>query len=119
MPGLNPNIDIHEIKTYPDAKPIRQRLCPIHPQKVAAIKAEVEKILREGFIYPIPLTDWVSNIVQLLRKKGLYEYVSIIGILIKYVQKTIILPPISTKLSIIVQEMKFSHLWLDFLDIIK
>ena len=31
MPGIDPNIVIHEIKTYPDAKPIRQRLRPIHP----------------------------------------------------------------------------------------
>ena len=63
MPGIDPSIVVHEIKTYPDAKPIRQRLRQIHPRKFAAIKAEVEKLLHAGFIYPIPLTDWVSNIV--------------------------------------------------------
>ena len=50
-------IVVHEIKTYPDAKPIRQRLRQIHLRKIAAIKAEVEKFLRAGFIYPIPVTD--------------------------------------------------------------
>lgn len=70
IPGINPNTVIHEINTYPGAKPIRQRLCPIHLKKVAAIKAEVEKLVRVGFIYPIPSTDWVSNIVPVTKKKG-------------------------------------------------
>ena len=45
MPGIDPKIVIHEIKAYPDAKPIRQRLHPIHPRKAATIKDEVEKLL--------------------------------------------------------------------------
>ena len=89
---------IHEIKTYPDAKPIRQILHLIHSQKAIAIKAEVEKLLHAGFIYPIPLTDWVSNIVPVTKKQGTIEYVSIIGILTRLVLKTIILPLISIKL---------------------
>ena len=60
---------IHEIKTYPDAKPIRQRLHPTHLRKAAAIKVEVEKLLHAGFIYPIPLIDWVSNIVPVTKKQ--------------------------------------------------
>ena len=68
--GIDPSIVVHEIKTYPDAKPVRQRLCQIHPRKVVAIKVEVDKLLRAGFIYPIPLTDWVSNIVPVNKKQG-------------------------------------------------
>ena len=70
IPGIDPSIVIHEIKTYPDTKPICQRLRQIHPRKSAAIKEEVEKLLRAGFIYPIPLTDWVSNIVPVTKKQG-------------------------------------------------
>eukprot|EP00253_Pinus_taeda_P035150 PITA_35150 len=70
MPGIDPSIIVHETKTYPDAKPVQQRLCQIHPRKVAAIKAEVEKLLRAGFIYPIPLMDWVSNIVPINKNQG-------------------------------------------------
>jgi hypothetical protein len=70
MPGIDPNIVVHEIPTYPGAKPVRQRLRPVHPRKAAAIKAEVEKLLKAGFIYPIPLTDWVSNIVPVDKKQG-------------------------------------------------
>ena len=70
MPGIDPSIVEHEIPTYPGAKPVHQRLHPVHPRKAAAIKAEVEKLLKAGFIYPIPLTDWVSNIVPVTKKQG-------------------------------------------------
>jgi len=70
MPGIDPTIVVHEIKTYPDAKLVRQLLRQIHPRKATAIKAEVVKLLKAGFIYPIPLTDWVSNIVPINKKQG-------------------------------------------------
>ena len=40
MPGLDPFIMVHEIKTYPIAKPIRKKLRQVHPQKVTAIKSK-------------------------------------------------------------------------------
>ena len=58
------------IKTYPGAKPVRQRLHPVHPRKAAAIKLEVEKLLKAGFIYPVALTEWVSNPVPIDKKGG-------------------------------------------------
>ena len=71
MPGIDPSIVVHEIPTgYPGAKPVRQRLHPVHPRKVAAIKEKFEKLLNAGFIYPIPLTEWVSNIVPVDKKQG-------------------------------------------------
>ena len=42
----------------------------VHPCKAVAIKEEVEKLLNAGFIYPIPLTEWVSNIVLVDKKQG-------------------------------------------------
>ena len=68
MPGIDPWIVVHEIKTYAGSKPVRQKLCQIHPKKAAATKIEVEKLLKAGFIYPIPLTKWVSNIVPITKK---------------------------------------------------
>jgi hypothetical protein len=70
MPGIDPSIVVHEIKTYQGVKPVRQKLCPVHPKKTAIIKAEVEKLLKYGFIYPVPLTEWVSNIVLVTKKQG-------------------------------------------------
>jgi hypothetical protein len=71
MPGIDLDIVVHEIKTYPDAKPVRHRLHPIHPCKVATIKYEVEKLLKDGFVYPVSLTDWVSNLVPVKKKQGM------------------------------------------------
>lgn len=112
IPGIDPSIVIHEIKTYPDTKLVRQRLGLLHPRKVVAIKIEVEKLLKVGFIYLVPLTDWVSNIVKLIKSKELFEYVSITGTLINLVPKTTIQPRISIKLLMIVMEMKFSLSWM-------
>ena len=51
----------HEIWTYPNIKPVQQKIRPVNPRKEVAIKAEVEKLLKAGFIYPICLREWVSN----------------------------------------------------------
>jgi hypothetical protein len=70
MPGIDKKIVEHEITTYPDAKPVRQKLHPVNPKKATAIKIEVEKLLKAGFIYPIHLTQWVSNPVPVNKKQG-------------------------------------------------
>jgi hypothetical protein len=70
MPGIDPDIVIHEIKTYLDDKPVRQCLCLVHPRKATAIKLEVKKLLKADFIYPVALTDWVSNLVPIEKKQG-------------------------------------------------
>jgi hypothetical protein len=70
MSGIDPEIVIHEIKTYLDAKPIRQHLHLVHPRKEAAIRLEVEELLKASFIYLVALTDWVSNLVPIDKKQG-------------------------------------------------
>ena len=42
----------------------------MHPRKVVATKAKVEKLLKVGFIYLVPLTYWVSNVVSVNKKHG-------------------------------------------------
>ena len=70
MLAIDPSIVQHEIRTYPNAKPVRQKLRPVNPHKAVAMKAEVEKLLKDGFIYPIALTEWVSNPVPIDTKQG-------------------------------------------------
>jgi hypothetical protein len=70
MLGIDPKIVEHEITTYPDAKPVRKKLLPVNPKKEVAIKIEVEKLLKASFIYPIHLTQWVSNPVPVNKKQG-------------------------------------------------
>ena len=68
MSGIDPRIIEREIKTYPNANPVRQRLCVVNPRKAAVIKAEIEKLLKVGFIYLVPLTEWVSNPILVDKK---------------------------------------------------
>ena len=42
----------------------------IDPRKASTIKAEIEKLLKDGFTYPIPLIEWVSNPVLVDKKQG-------------------------------------------------
>ena len=42
----------------------------MNPRKAPAIKVEIEKLLKAGFIYPVPLTVWVSNPVPVDKKQG-------------------------------------------------
>jgi hypothetical protein len=60
MSGIDPQIVEHEIGTYPNAKPIRQRLRTMNPRKAPTINAEVDKLLNVGLIYLIPLTKRVQ-----------------------------------------------------------
>ena len=68
MPGIDPCIIEHEIKTYPNDKPVQQCLRVANPRKAAVIKAEIEKLLNVSFIYPVPLTEWVSNPIPFDKK---------------------------------------------------
>jgi hypothetical protein len=70
IPGIDPRIVEHEITTYIDAKLVRQKLHLVNPKKVATIKVEVEKLLKAKFIYPIHLTQWVSNPMPVNKKQG-------------------------------------------------
>ena len=74
MPGIDPSIVEHEIRTYPNAKPVRKKLRPFNPRKATAVKAEVEKLLKAGFIYPIALTEWVSNPIPVDKKQGTIHF---------------------------------------------
>ena len=70
MSGINPWIVEHEIKTYPDDKTVQQRLRAVNPRKAPTIKEEVEELLSVGFIYLVPLTEWVSNPIPMINKQG-------------------------------------------------
>ena len=69
MPSLNPSIMEHHIDTWPNVAPIRQKQRPIHPSKLAAVKAKIEKLHIIGFIYPIAYITWVSNPIPMNKNK--------------------------------------------------
>ena len=42
----------------------------MNPRKVPAIKDYIEKLLKAGFIYPVPLIEWVSNPIPMDKNQG-------------------------------------------------
>jgi hypothetical protein len=68
IPGIDPHIFKHEIRTYENANIFWQTLKPINPRKAVDIKAEVEALLEVSFIYLVPLTEWVSNPIPIDKK---------------------------------------------------
>ena len=42
----------------------------MNPRKELSIKVEIEKLLKDGFIYLVPLTEWISNPVPVDKKQG-------------------------------------------------
>lgn len=70
IPGIDSSIMVHEIKNYLGAKHVHQKLQHVYSRKTTTIKEEVEELSKVGFIYPMPLTKWVSNIVLLMKKQG-------------------------------------------------
>jgi hypothetical protein len=69
MPSIDPQIVQHEIRTYENVKLVRQKFRLVNPRKASTIKVEVENLLNVVFIYPDPLTEWVSNLVPIDTKK--------------------------------------------------
>ena len=75
MPTIDPSIVEHRIDTWLDVVPIHQNKRPIHPSKDHAVEAEIEKLRKASFIYPIAYTTWVSNHVPVNKKQGtIYVY---------------------------------------------
>jgi hypothetical protein len=68
IPGIDPQIVENEIKTYPNSNIVWKNLRPFNPRKEATINSKAEKILKEGFIYRVPLTEWVSNPIMVDKK---------------------------------------------------
>jgi hypothetical protein len=70
MIGIDPHIIEHEMTSYPYVKHVRQKLRLISSRKAAMIKAEVEKLIKYGFIYVVQFIELVSYLIPLNENKG-------------------------------------------------
>ncbi|KAH9314760.1 hypothetical protein KI387_023387, partial [Taxus chinensis] len=70
MTGIAPHVTVHNLVTKPDAKPIKQKSRPMKPKVALMVKEEVIKLLQVGFIKPVDYSQWVSNIVLVLKNNG-------------------------------------------------
>ncbi|MCO5594732.1 hypothetical protein L7F22_048765 [Adiantum nelumboides] len=60
----------HHIDLKPDAKPVAQKLRRLGVVQQEDLLAEVNKLLKAGFIYTVTNSEWVSLVVVTLKKNG-------------------------------------------------
>ena len=53
MPEIDPRIIVHRLSTKPLTKPVRQKRRSLNAERAAAVKDEVDKLLKEKFIKEI------------------------------------------------------------------
>ena len=68
MPSLDHIIIEHHIDKLPDAPPMCHMKLKMHPTKAIEIKAKVDKLHQDEFIFPIKYTSWVYNPVPVTKK---------------------------------------------------
>ena len=68
MPSLDPGLVVHSLNVDSGVKPIVQLVRVFHTDVEAQITQEVKKLLATGFIKPIQLPKWLSNIVPIKKK---------------------------------------------------
>ena len=68
--GIPAEIAEHKIVLQDGTQPIRQRQHRLNPKYSLMVKEELDKLLRVGFIYAVPFSEWVSPIVMVPKKNG-------------------------------------------------
>jgi hypothetical protein len=63
MPGVPRELVEHKIDVNKGSKPVKQRLRRFSPDKKAAIKKEITKLMAARFIREILHLNWLSNLV--------------------------------------------------------
>jgi hypothetical protein len=70
LKGIDPKYGQHRIDLIEGAIPIQQKQYRLNPKYSVAVKDEIDKLTRAGFIYPILSSEWVSPIVIVAKKPG-------------------------------------------------
>jgi len=70
MPGVDPDIIVHKLSIYKEAKPITQKKRKLGKEKRHAAKEEAEKLIKAGFIREAHYTTWLANVVMVKKPNG-------------------------------------------------
>ena len=69
MTFISPTHASYKLNVIPSARPIRQRVRCFQPDRHQVISAEVDNLLKAGFIREIKYPKWLANVV-VVPKKG-------------------------------------------------
>ena len=70
MPGIPREVAEHELRILPGSKPVQQRLCCFDDERRMAVGEELAKLLAASFIKEVYHSDWLSNIVLVMKNNG-------------------------------------------------
>ena len=70
MTGLNPDFVQHRLPLKPNCSPVKQKLQRMKPEMSLKIKEEVKKQFDTSFLAVVRYSEWVANIVPVLKKDG-------------------------------------------------
>ena len=70
MTGVNPVNASHKLNVLPSARPVWQKIQRFHPDRHQIIQAEVDNILKAGFIRELKYPEWLANVVVVPKKRG-------------------------------------------------
>ncbi|KAM1342519.1 hypothetical protein ACFX2F_006833 [Malus domestica] len=69
MPSIDPAIACHKLHVNLAAKPVIQKKLHFAPERVAIIKAEINKLLEAEFIEEMAHSAWLANVVLIMKKR--------------------------------------------------
>ena len=70
MPGVDRSIAEHTIPTYPNMRPVKQKLRRMRPEWAEKVREEVKKQIEVGFLEVVKYPEWLANIVPVPKKDG-------------------------------------------------
>ena len=70
MPGLDRDIVEYHIPTYPEARPVMQKLRRLRPKWAEKIREEIAKQIQANFLKVVDYPQWLANIVPVPKKDG-------------------------------------------------
>ena len=73
MKGVQPSVCTHHIYIKEDCTLVRGPQRRMNPALKHIVKEELQKLLDAGFIYPISDSEWVSPLVLVPKKNGMWR----------------------------------------------
>lgn len=73
MPGIDPTIPYYKLAIRKYVRSVKQKMRFFNQERYDAISAEVEKLLRVGFIREVEYPKWVSNVVLMKMSNGKWQ----------------------------------------------
>jgi len=70
LQGVDRKLIEHELNIDPMKKPRKQKLRKMSDDKIAAVRQEVDRLLKEGVIRKVQYPTWLANAVMVMKKNG-------------------------------------------------